>query len=219
MKRHILSLLAALFLCLALPAQAEIHLENAAFDGQEVRVNLSIASETTPVYIILDQITLGGLPFDENSSDFADCWLGYSSKAHSMSCAFTVPLDEGFVRPSLDSSAAGFERLRCALKQSGQLDVSFRITLLEPRNQIVEVDTAFSGDSTATWQRMDEIVARGDTPVESVPPYTVLASSKAFKSIRCDEPIGIPLGSVNVLNEYANMCVVEQRVMDFSVHK
>jgi len=72
MKQRMLSLLSALLLCLALPAQAEIRFEHAAFDGQEVQVNLSIASETTPVYIILDQIALGGLPFDENSSDFAD---------------------------------------------------------------------------------------------------------------------------------------------------
>lgn len=218
MKQHMLSLLAALFLCLALPAQAEIRFENVAFDGQEVQINLSISSETTPVYIILDQITLGGLPFDENSSNFADAWLGYPGEAHRMSCTFTVPLDEGFVRPSIDDSAAGFERLRRALKQSGQLDVSFRITLLEPGKQIVKVDTAFHGDSTATWQRIDEIVAGGDTPVEGDQPYTALISSKAFKSVRCDEPIGFPLGSVSVLQEYANMRPIEQRVICFSVH-
>lgn len=219
MSKRIFPLLAALLLCLALPAQAEIRFENAAFDGREVQVNLSIASETTPVYIILDQITLGGLPFDENSSDFADSWLGYPSEAHSMSCTFTVPLDEGFVRPSLDDSAAGFERLQSALKQSGKLDVSFRITLLEPRKQIVKVDTAFHGDSTATWQRIDEIAAGGDTPVESEQPYTALISRQAFQSVRCGEPIGFPLGSVSVLQEYANMRVVEQQVICFSVHE
>lgn len=219
MNKRIFPLFAALLLCLALPAQAEICFENAALDGREVQVNLSIASETTPVYIILDQITLGGLPFDENSSDFADGWLGYPSEAHRMSCTFTVPLDEGFVRPSPDDSAAGFERLQRAFEQTGQLDVSFRITLLEPRKQIVKVNTAFHGDSTATWQRIDEIVASGDTPVESVQPYTALISSKAFKSVRCDEPIGFPLGNVNVLNEHANMRVAEQRGICFSVHE
>lgn len=219
MKQHMLSLLAALLLCLALPAQAEIRFESAAFDGREVQVSLSIASETTPVYIILDQITLGGLPFDESSSDFADGWLGYPNEAHRVSCTFTVPLDEGFVRPSIDDSAAGFERLLRALEQSGQLDVSFRITLLEPGKQIVKVDTAFHGDSTATWQRIDEITAGGDTPVESEQPYTALISSQAFKSVRCDEPIGFPLGSVSVLQEYANMRVVEQRVICFSVQE
>lgn len=219
MKQRILFLLAALFLCLALPAQAEIRFENTAFDGREVQVNLSIASETTPVYIILDQITLGGLPFDENSSDFADGWLGYPSEAHRMSCAFTVPLDEGFVRPSVEDSASAFEILLRAFEQTGQLDVSFRITLLEPREQIVKVDTAFHGDSTATWQRIDEIVAGGDTPAESDQPYTALISSKAFKSIRCDEPIGFPLGNVNVLVDHANMRVAEQRVIGFSVHQ
>lgn len=218
MSKRIFPLLAALFLCLALPAQAEIRFESAAFDGREVQVNLSIASETTPVYIILDQITLGGLPFDENSSNFADGWLGYPGEAHRMSCTFTVPLDEGFVRPSIDDSAAGFESLRRALKQSGQLDVSFRVTLLEPVKQIVKVDTAFHGDSTATWQRIDEIVAGGDTPVEGDQPYTALISSQAFKSVRCDEPIGFPLGSVSALQEYANMRVAEQRVICFSVH-
>lgn len=219
MSKRIFPLLTALFLCLALPAQAEIRFENAAFDGREVQVNLSIASETTPVYIILDQIALGGLPFDENSSDFADGWLGYPSEAHRISCTFTVPLDEGFVRPSLDDSAAGFERLRRALKQSSQLDVSFRITLLEPGKQLVKVYTAFHGDSTATWQRIDEIVAGGDTPVESVQPYTALISSKAFKSVRCDEPISFPLSSVSILQEYANMHPIEQRVVCFSVHR
>ena len=219
MKRSIFLLLAALLLCIALPAQAEIHFENAAFDGQEIEVNLSIASETTPVYIILDQITLGGLPFDECSGDFADGWLGYSGETPRMSCTFTVPLDEGFVRPSLDDSAEGFERLRRALNRSGQLDVSFRITLLKPRKQIVEVDTTFHGDSTATWQRVDEIVAGGDTPVESDQPYTALISSKAFKSVRCDEPIAFPLGSISVLQEYANMHPIEQRVVCFSVHR
>ena len=219
MKQRILFLLAALFLCLALPAQAEIRFENAAFDGREVQVNLSIASETTPVYIILDQITLGGLPFDENSSNFADSWLGYPSEAHRMSCMFTVPLDEGFVRPSVEDSASAFEILLRAFEQTGQLDVSFRITLLEPREQIVKVDTAFHGDSTATWQRIDEIVAGGDTPAESDQPYTALISSKAFKSIRCDEPIGFPLGNVNVLVDHANMRVAEQRVIGFSVHQ
>ncbi|MBP3523215.1 MAG: hypothetical protein J6M56_06565 [Clostridia bacterium] len=219
MKQRIFFLLAALLLCLALPAQAEIRFENAAFDGREVQVNLSIASETTPVYIILDQITLGGLPFDENSSNFADGWLGYPSEAHRMSCMFTVPLDEGFVHSSVEDSAAGFERLQRALRHSGQLDVSFRITLLEPREQIVKVDTAFHGDSTATWQRIDEIVAGGDTPAESDQPYTALISSKAFKSIRCDEPIGFPLGNVNVLVDHANMRVAEQRVIGFSVHQ
>lgn len=219
MKQHMLSLLAALFLCLAPPAQAEIRFENVAFDGQEVQINLSISSETTPVYIILDQITLGGLPFDENSSNFADGWLGYPSEAHSMPCAFTVPLDEGFVRPSVEDSASAFEILLRAFEQSGQLDVSFRITLLEPRKQIVKVDTAFHGDSTATWQRIDEIVAGGNTPVESDQPYTALISSKAFKSVRCDEPIGFPLGSVSALQEYANMRVAEQRVICFSVHE
>lgn len=219
MKQRMLSLLSALLLCLALPAQAEIRFEHAAFDGQEVQVNLSIASETTPVYIILDQIALGGLPFDENSSDFADGWLGYPGDAHSMLCTFTVPLDEGFVRPSVEDSASAFERLRCALSQSGQLDVSFRITLLEPGKQIVKVDTAFHGDSTATWQRIDEIAAGGDTPVEGDHPYTALISGKAFKSVRCGEPIGFPLGSVSVLQEYANMRVVEQRVICFSVHE
>lgn len=219
MKQHMLSLLAALLLCLALPAQAEIRFENATFDGREVQVNLSIASETTPVYIILDQITLGGLPFDENSSDFADGWLGYPGEAHLMSCMFTVPLDEDFVRPSVEDRASAFEMLLRALEQSGQLDVSFRITLLEPGKQIVKVDTAFHGDSTATWQRIDEIVAGGDTPVESDQPYTALISSQAFKSVRCDEPIGFPLGSVSVLQEYANMRVAEQRVICFSVHE
>ena len=219
MKQHMLSLLAALLLCLALPAQAEIRFESAAFDGREVQVSLSIASETTPVYIILDQITLGGLPFDESSSDFADGWLGYSSEAHRMSCTFTVPLDEGFVRPSVEDSTSAFEMLLHALEQSGQLDVSFRITLLEPGKQIVKVDTAFHGDSTATWQRIDVIVAAGDTPVEGDQPYTALISSKAFKSVRCDEPIGFPLGSVSVLQEYANMRVVEQRVICFSVQE
>lgn len=219
MKQHMLSLLAALLFCLAPPAQAEIRFENAAFDGQEVQVNLSIASETTPVYIILDQITLGGLPFDENSSDFADGWLGYPGEAHRVSCTFTVPLDEGFVRPSVEDHTSAFEMLLRALEQSGQLDVSFRITLLEPGKKIVKVDTAFRGDSTATWQRIDEIVAAGDTPVESDQPHTALISGKAFKSVRCDEPIALPLGSVSVLQEYANMRVAEQRAICFFVHK
>ena len=219
MKQHMLTLLAALLLCLALPARAEIRFENAAFDGQEVQVNLSIASEATPVYIILDQITLGGLPFDENSSDFADGWLGYPIEAHRVSCTFTIPLDEGFVRPSVEGSASAFEMLLRAYEQSGQLDISFRITLLEPGKQIVKVDTAFHGDSTATWQRIDEIAAGGDTPVESEQPYTALISRQAFQSVRCGEPIGFPLGSVSVLQEYANMRVVEQQVICFSVHE
>ena len=83
----------------------------------------------------------------------------------------------------------------------------------------MKVDTAFHGDSTAIWQRIDEIAVAGDTPVEGDHPYTALISRQAFQSVRCGEPIGFPLGSVSVLQEYANMRVVEQQVICFSVHE
>lgn len=217
MKKHMLSLLAALLLCFALPAQAEIRFENATFDGRELEVNLSVASEETPVYLILDQIELGGLPFYENSSDFADCWLGYSSDTHSESCQFTVLLKEGFVNLAAEDRAAGFEALQSALEQSGRLEASFRVTILKPKQQIVEVDTEFDGDSTATWQRINEIVASGDTPVEADEPHTARVSSEAFERIRFDEPVSFPLGNVSALHKYANMRVVEQRAIVFSV--
>lgn len=219
MNIRILSLLVALLLCLALPVQAEVRFENMQFDGQEIGVSLSVSSDKTPVYLVLDQINLNGLLFYESSSDFADCWLGYSNEDHSKSCSFTVSLDEGYVGPSVEDSASAFETLLRTFEQTGMLNVSFRVTVLEPQQQIEEVDRTFHGDSTATWREIDAIVARGDTPVESDEPYSVLTSSSALPYVRFDEPVGNFTGSVSVLQGYANMRPIERRLICFPIHK
>ena len=219
MNKRILALLVPLLLCLALPAQAEVRFENMQFDGHEIGVNLSVSSDKTPVYLVLDQITLNGLLFYESSSDFADSWLGYSNEDHSRSCSFTVPLDAGYVGPSIEDSASAFEALLRTFEQTGTLNVSFRVTVLEPLQQIEEVDRTFHGDSTTIWREIDAIVAQGDTPVESDEPYSVLTSSSALPYVRFDAPVGSFTGSVSVLQEYANMRPIEQRLICFSIHK
>lgn len=214
MKKRILPLLMALLLCLALPARAEVHFEGAKFDGQALGVRVSVSAEETPVYLVLEDITLNDTPFDLGGTDFADMWLGYADESHSTTGVFIVKLQEGFVNAAREERAAAFEAFQRTLEQSGLRKLSFRVTVIAPKQQIAEVDTTFHGNSAAIWQEIDEIVARGDTPVETDEPHTALVPSWAFSSVAPDEPVAIPQEDASVLIEHANMRVVEQRVIE-----
>lgn len=214
MSKRILPLLAALLLCLALPAAAEVRFDGATFDGQALGVRVSISAEETPVYLILNEITLNDIPFDLGGTDFADMWLGYADESRSMTGVFIVKLQDGFVNAALEERAAAFETFQRTLEQSGLRNLSFQVTVIAPKQQIAEVDTTFSGNSAAIWQKIDEIVTRGDTPVETDEPHSALVPSWVFSSVALDEPVAIPQEDASVLIEHANMRVVEQRVIE-----
>ena len=213
-----LLLLGMLLTLLISPALAQIDVPSSFFDGERFCARVHINPDKEPVYIILDQLTIGGVPFDVTSDNFSDMWSGYpqSTEKKPLTYEFSVLLEEGSVSPSEpDPKAALASVLEAAAQQGAQ--ASFRITLLAPKQNIVEVDCTFTGDSKQTWQQIDDIVARGDTPVESDQPYTVRAASAALGDVRFDEPVAFPLGDVDALTRYANLTVVEQRV--FSIHQ
>lgn len=214
MKKRILPLLMALLLCLALPAAAEVHFDGATFDGQALGVRVALSVGETPVYLVLNEITLNDTPFDLGGTDFADMWLGYADENRSMTGVFIIQLQEGFVHADTGERAAAFEAFQHTLEQSGLHKLAFRVTVLAPEQQVAEVDTTFHGNSAAIWQEIDEIVARGDTPVETDEPHTALVPSWAFSSVAPDEPVAIPQEDASVLIEHANMRVVEQRVIE-----
>lgn len=214
MNKRILPLLAALLLCLVLPAAAEVRFDSATFDGQALGVRVFISAEETPVYLVLNEITLNDVPFDLGGADFADMWLGYADESRSMTGVFIVKLQEGFVNAAREDRAAAFEAFQRTLEHSGLRKLSFRVTVIAPRQQIAEVDTTFHGNSAAIWQEIDDVVTRGDTPVETDEPHTALVPSWVFSSVAPDEPIAIPQEDASVLIEHANMRVVEQRVIE-----
>ena len=210
-KLFVWLLLLGMLLCS--PALAQIDVQSSQFSGNRFAARIHIAPDKEPVYIILDQLTIGGLPFDETGGTVSDMWSGYpqGTEKKSLTCEFFVQLEEGYLHPSVQERSAAFDSLVRLLEQVDPVAASFRITLLAPKQEIVEVDCTFSGDSTDIWKQIDEIIASGDTPVESDEPYTALVSSAAFDEVRYDEPICFPQGDIDVLTEYANMVVVEQR--------
>lgn len=213
-KRFVYALVLSLMLSLmALPAFAQIDVQSTLFDDTQFTARVHINPDEEPVYIVLDQVTIGGVPFDATGDNFSDMWSGYpqGTENKSLTYEFFVLLDEGSVSPAENNPQAALAAIHAANAQTNGMSASFRITLLAPRQNIVEVDCAFTGDSEAAWQQIDEIVSRGDTPVESEEPYTARVSSDAFDEIRYDEPVCFPLGNVDALTKYANMVVVEQR--------
>lgn len=209
-KMFVWLLLLGMLLCS--PALAQIDVQSSQFSSNRFAARIHIVPDKEPVYIILDQLTIGGLPFDKTGGTVSDMWSGYPQETEkkSLTCEFFVQLEEGYMQPSVQDRTA-FESLARLLEQPDPVSASFRITLLAPKQEIVEVDCTFSGDSTDSWKQIDEIIACGDTPVESDEPYTALVSSAAFDEIRYDEPVCFPQGSIDALTKYANMVVVEQR--------
>lgn len=216
-KMFVWLLLLGMLLCS--PALAQIDVQSSQLCGNRFAARIHIAPDKEPVYIILDQLTIGGLPFDETGGTVSDMWSGYpqGTEKKSLTCEFFVQLEEVYMQPSVQDRAAAFESLARLLEQPDPIAASFRITLLAPKQEIVEVDCTFSSDSTDTWKQIDEIIAHGDTPVESDEPYTALVSSAAFDEIRYDEPVCFPQGDVDALTKYANMVVVEQKNFSFSI--
>ena len=209
-------MLAGLFLLVVLlcsSALAQIDVQNTQFSNNRFTARIRISPDQEPVYIILDQLIIGGLPFDETGSYISNTWVGYphGTEMKSLIGEFFVQLEEGYMQSPIQSRAAAFESLTHQLAQTDPVSVSFRITLLSPKKEAVEVDCEFTGDSTDTWKQIDEIITRGCTPVESSEPHTVLVSSAVLDEVRYDEPIVSPLGDVEALTKCANMIVVEQR--------
>jgi len=213
MKKMLTVILLLAALMVSVPALAQIDVQSTQLSDDRFAARIHIAPDEEPVYIILDRLTIGGIPFDKTGGDVSDMWSGYpqGTEKKSLTCEFFVQLEESYIQPSVQNPAAAFESLSRLLEQVNPVAASFRITLLAPKQEIVEVDCTFSGDSTDTWKQINEIVSRGDTPVESSEPYTALVSSAAFDEIRYDEPVCFPLGDVDALTQYANMVVVEQR--------
>ncbi len=216
MKKMLTVILLLAALLFSAPALAQIDVQSTQLSGNRFAARIHIAPDEEPVYIILDQLTIGGLPFDETGGNVSDMWSGYpqGKEKKSLTCEFFVQLEEGYMQPSVQDRAAALKSLAQMLEQPEPVAVSFRVTLLAPKQQIVEVDCAFSGDSTDAWKQIDEIIARGDTPVESDEPYTALVSSACMGEARYDEPVCYPQGNVDALTKYANMVIVEQRLFE-----
>lgn len=216
MKKMLTVILLLAVLMVSVPALAQIDVQSTQLSDDRFAARIHIAPDEEPVYIILDRLTIGGIPFDETGGDVSDMWSGYpqGTEKKSLTCEFFVQIEEGYIQPSVQDRAAALKSLAQMLEQPDPVAVSFRITLLAPKQEIVKVDCAFSGDSTDAWKQIDEIVSRGDTPVESDEPYTALIASGCMDEVRYDEPVCYPQGNVGALTEYANMVVVEQKLFE-----
>lgn len=135
---HQLFLVLMLALMFAVPALAEIGDLFIDFDGTQLSVSFVAEPETLPAFLVLDELTLGGVSILPNDDDFSGTWVGYpEGEASSKTCAFSVALDD--IRLTSEGDSAAWATVM-ENAQNESIEAFFNVSICMPKAEVSDPD-------------------------------------------------------------------------------
>ena len=182
--------------------------KDAIFDGTSFSVGFSFDTQR-PLYLVMESLNINGEPIEwfqyiEFGNNIEEMWVGHSPPGQ--------PKKSG---EAIHGLSYTFAR---ELPVGEEIEVSMRITLMAPKQGVEMVDT-YQEDHAAMWRQIDEIYARGDTPLSVDEPFEACISSGWFSNFYPEMTFQKPLCDVEALEAYANMEVVDVFEADFTLVK
>lgn len=182
--------------------------KDAIFDGTSFSVGLSFDTQR-PLYLVMEYININGeaiewFQYVEFGNNIEEMWVGHTPPGHSK--------ENG---ESIHGLSYTFAR---ELPVGEEIEVSMRITLMAPKQSVEMVDT-YQEDHAAMWRQIDEIYARGNTPLSVDEPFEACISSGWFSNFYPEMSFQKPLCDVAALETYSNMEVVDVFEADFTLVK
>lgn len=190
-------------------------LTDLVFDGRELSFGLTFDLEKN-AFVVIDGVTIGGINAYEVTSSLSDMWLCKplapieSPQAYGVS----VSIDKRYFD---EADHASLESVYTQMNKDEKTDVSIGLSLLVPKSECQSVDT-YTSDTAAMWERIDAIIAAGDTPICEYEPYEVVTGSAALgDEFHKGLPAQHAIGNAGEYANFANMTVLDAFAFDLSI--
>lgn len=190
-------------------------LTDLVFDGRELSFGLSF-DLTKNAFVVINGVTIGGIHAYEIRASLSDMWLckPFEPIESPMTYGVTVSIDKTYFD---EADHAALESAYQQMNKDGRADVSFGMSLLVPKAECQSVDT-YAADTAAMWERIDAIIAAGDTPICEYEPYEVVTGSAALgDEFHKGLPAQHPIGNAGEYAKFANMDVLDSFTFDLSI--